>query len=243
MSLLDFWDETYIAVNSIEVNTISSVYKLLLSLLLGCVVGYERKQRGQPAGVRTFSLIAMGSTLAMILSIYVPQEYLGLKNGDPGRIAAQVVTGIGFLGAGAIIQMKGSVRGLTTAAGIWMVAAIGMAVGVGMYVIAVISTLFIMIILVWLDKIEHRANIGTELRTLNIRLNQIIHTITPYKELLDSAKVGVTRFNIEYDFEKLHTDLTLIVLIPEGADILKIIEDLRAVNSTLSISVSNQTAI
>ncbi len=100
-------------INSIEVNTVSSIFKLCLSLILGCIVGFERKRKGQMAGVRTFALIAMGATLSMILSIYVPQEYLGLKNGDPGRIAAQVVTGIGFLGAGAIIQMKGSVRGLT----------------------------------------------------------------------------------------------------------------------------------
>ena len=128
-------------INSVEVTTISSVYKLVLSMALGAVIGYERKRKGQIAGVRTFSLIAMGATLAMILSIYVPQEYLGLKNGDPGRIAAQVVSGIGFLGAGAIIQMKGSVRGLTTAAGIWMVAALGLTVGVGMYVIATVATL------------------------------------------------------------------------------------------------------
>ena len=95
----------YEDINAIEVNTIGSIYKLVLSMLLGAVVGYERKRKGQSAGVRTFSLIAMGATLAMLLSIYVPQEYMGLKNGDPGRIAAQVITGIGFLGAGAIIQM------------------------------------------------------------------------------------------------------------------------------------------
>ena len=141
------WSTIVDTLNATEVNTLSSVYKLLLSMILGCLVGYQRKKRGQTAGVRTFSLIAMGATLAMILSIYVPQEYLGLKNGDPGRIAAQVVTGIGFLGAGAIIQMKGSVRGLTTAAGIWMVATIGMAVGVGMYWISLIATLMILLVL------------------------------------------------------------------------------------------------
>ena len=118
---MDFWQNIYQAVNGIEVTTVGSIYKLLLSMVLGAVVGFERKRKGQSAGVRTFSLIAMGATLAMLLSIYVPQEYMGLKNGDPGRIAAQVVTGIGFLGAGAIIQMKGSVRGLTPppASGWW----------------------------------------------------------------------------------------------------------------------------
>ena len=90
-----------------EITTLGSIFKMLLSLALGGAIGYERKRKGQIAGVRTFALISMGATLAMILSIYVPQEYLGLKNGDPARIAAQVITGIGFLGAGAIIQMKG----------------------------------------------------------------------------------------------------------------------------------------
>ena len=73
----------YDSINAIEINTIGSIFKLVLSMLLGAVVGYERKRKGQPAGVRTFSLIAMGATLAMLLSIYVPQEYMGLKNGAP----------------------------------------------------------------------------------------------------------------------------------------------------------------
>ena len=135
----ELWQQAYDAVNAVEVTTFSSVYKLLLSLVLGSCVGLERKRKGQTAGLRTFALISMGATLSMILSIYVPQEYLGLKNGDPGRIAAQVITGIGFLGAVAIIQGKGSVRGLTTAAGIWMVAAIGLAVGVGLYAVATVA--------------------------------------------------------------------------------------------------------
>ena len=118
-------------ISDTEVTTTSAIFKLMLSLLLGGIVGFERKRKGQVAG----------ATLAMIISIYIPQVYLGLKNGDPGRVAAQVITGVGFLGAGAIIQTKGSIRGLTTAAGIWMVAALGLAVGVGLYVIAVISTI------------------------------------------------------------------------------------------------------
>lgn len=115
-------ESIYHDIMSPDVNVAGAVFKLLLSMLLGAAIGFERRRKGQIAGLRTFSLIAMGATLAMLISIYIPQEYLGLKNGDPGRIAAQVVSGVGFLGAGAIIQMKGSVRGLTTAAGIWMTA-------------------------------------------------------------------------------------------------------------------------
>ena len=132
---------------SIDVNIVNSSIRLVLALILGALVGTERKHKGQVAGIRTFALISMGACLAMILSIYVPQEYMGLKNGDPGRIAAQVITGIGFLGAGAIIQMKGSVRGLTTAAGIWMMATIGMTVGVGLYILSFAAYLMLVLFL------------------------------------------------------------------------------------------------
>src|SRR5574344_561219 len=145
----DILQNIYAAIMASEITPMGATFKLLLSLFLGSVVGFERKRKGQMAGLRTFALISMGATLAMILSIYIPQEYLGLKNGDPGRIAAQVITGIGFLGAGAIIQMRGSVRGLTTAAGIWVSAAIGMGVGAGLYVISIIATICVLFILSW----------------------------------------------------------------------------------------------
>ena len=83
-------------ISDTEVTTTSAIFKLMLSLLLGGIVGFERKRKGQVAGARTFALISMGATLAMIISIYIPQVYLGLKNGDPGRVAAQVITGGGF---------------------------------------------------------------------------------------------------------------------------------------------------
>lgn len=80
-------------INAIEVTPASSVFKLFLSLILGSCVGFERKRKGQIAGIRTFALISMGSTLAMILSIYVPQEYMSLKNGDPGRLSPEPLFG------------------------------------------------------------------------------------------------------------------------------------------------------
>ena len=91
------WAEFCIAINSVEVNPASAIFRLGLSLILGSVVGFERKRKGQIAGVRTFALISLGATLAMLISIYVPQEYMDAKNSDPGRIAAQVITGIGFI--------------------------------------------------------------------------------------------------------------------------------------------------
>lgn len=234
------WEYVYNAVNSIEVNTVGSVYKLLLSMLLGATIGYERKRKGQTAGVRTFSLISMGATLAMILSIYVPQEYMGLKNGDPGRIAAQVVTGIGFLGAGAIIQMKGSVRGLTTAAGIWMVAALGMSVGVGMYVLATIATLLILFILVHLEHIERRLSVGSESRIIRVTVGAIVTDINPYREAMRAHHVNLTNYYLDFDYEAKSTRLSLVVLAKEPVDYISLFEDINRIYPTMSLGVSNQ---
>jgi len=236
-------EQIYRAVNAVEVNTVGSVYKLVLSMLLGAVVGYERKRKGQSAGVRTFSLISMGATLAMLLSIYVPQEYMGLKNGDPGRIAAQVITGIGFLGAGAIIQMKGSVRGLTTAAGIWMVAIIGMAVGLGMYWLSLVASLLILFILVQLERIEEYISRGSESRIIRIRVGSIIEDIAPYREVLRSHRIKLANFYIDYDYDAAETALNLVCLVRETTDYIELFSQFRKLNPTKSIGLANQLTI
>jgi len=236
-------EQIYHAVNAVEVNTVGSVYKLVLSMLLGAVVGYERKRKGQSAGVRTFSLISMGATLAMLLSIYVPQEYMGLKNGDPGRIAAQVITGIGFLGAGAIIQMKGSVRGLTTAAGIWMVAIIGMAVGLVMYWLSLVASLLILFILVQLERIEEYISRGSESRIIRIRVGSIIEDIAPYREVLRSHRIKLANFYIDYDYDAAETALNLVCLVRETTDYIELFSQFRKLNPTKSIGLANQLTI
>lgn len=234
-----FWND----INSAEVTTSSAIFKLVVSMALGSAVGWERKQKGQSAGIRTFSLICMGATLAMLISIYVPQVYLGLKNGDPGRIAAQVISGIGFLGAGAIIQMKGSVRGLTTAAGIWMVAAIGMAVGLGLYLLAIAATLLILVILHIVERIEHRVAMGAESRIIRLRLSGIVTDLDSYRLILKRHNVSLTNLYVEYEYDQNITRLNLIVLFKESTDYIEIFEELRKLNHTQAISLANQTSI
>lgn len=237
--LSSLWQSFYDTVNGVEVNSVSAVYRLLLSMLLGSVVGYERKRKGQSAGVRTFSLIAMGATLAMLLSIYVPQEYLGLKNGDPGRIAAQVLSGIGFLGAGAIIQMKGSIRGLTTAAGIWMVATIGLAVGVGMYWVSIIATALILFILVQLERIEHRISLGSESRIIRLKLDGIVTDIAVYRSAMAARNVVLVNYFVEYDYADSQTSLNLVVLSKETVDYIALFTVFEKLYPTRSITLTN----
>lgn len=223
-----------------EITTLGSIFKMLLSLALGGAIGYERKRKGQIAGVRTFALISMGATLAMILSIYVPQEYLGLKNGDPARIAAQVITGIGFLGAGAIIQMKGSVRGLTTAAGIWMAAAIGMSVGVGMYVIAVVSTLLILATLILFERYERRINLVRETKFLRIVVSGGMPDVVPYKQLLKRHHIHLMDEFVDVDYRQNTATLSFVILLRDQCDYREFLDEIAAINNTLSISLSNE---
>ena len=123
------------------------VIRLLVATVLGALIGFEREYHAKEAGVRTHLLVALGACLFMILSIYgfdfmLDKDHVSF---DPSRIASQVVTGIGFIGAGTIILQKQMVRGLTTAAGLWVTAAIGLACGTGMYVIAGITTAIVLI--------------------------------------------------------------------------------------------------
>ena len=116
------------------------VGRLALAAALGMVIGIERTYRAKTAGIRTHFLVALGSALFMIVSRY------GFDGtGDPGRVAAQIVSGIGFLGAGTIIMPKHVVHGLTTAAGMWVAAGIGMASAAGLYAVAVISTVLALV--------------------------------------------------------------------------------------------------
>lgn len=234
--LLQIWAQ----LTAVDINMPQALFKLLVSCLLGAAIGLERKRKGQPAGLRTFSLIAMGSTLAMLVSIYVCQQYVGLKNGDPGRIAAQVITGVGFLGAGAIIQMKGSVRGLTTAAGIWMSSIIGLAVGVGMYVVATVATLLILFILVKLETIEHRHIMGSESRIIKMKLGCICTDMTPYDSVLTAHGITLVKTYVDYDYTAPATRMNLVVLLKETTDYMLLFQQLSAVGPTESITLSNQ---
>ena len=125
------------------------VFSVILAVVLGAVVGLERELRGKAAGLRTNVLICLGAAVFTIIS-----ERMAGGQDSITRIAAQIVTGVGFLGAGAVIQDRGGIHGLTTAATIWLVASVGMACGAKLYLLAVISTLIAIVVLVGLGQLE-----------------------------------------------------------------------------------------
>lgn len=137
---------------------LDAVFKMALAVLFSGVIGYEREHSHRPAGFRTHILVAVGSALVMMTSGYVFNEYAGLGTFDPTRLGAQVISGIGFLGAGTILREGFSVKGLTTAASLWAVSCIGLAVGAGYYTGALVSTIVIYLTLNTFKRFVIRGN-------------------------------------------------------------------------------------
>lgn len=165
-----------------EVNLLSITLRLLLALILGGAIGFERGRRGRAAGFRTHIVVCLGAAMATMTGQFII-EYLGMA-GDPARLGAQVISGIGFLGVGTILVTgKSQVRGLTTAAGLWSTAVVGLSVGIGFYEAAIICTLFLcfaMIVLHHLDNIffGNRADIDVYIEIADVRhINKILKEI------------------------------------------------------------------
>lgn len=145
--------------------------RIIVSVVFSGLVGLEREFHGRAAGLRTHILVGVGSTLFMITSILVGLNYGPEGAVDPSRIAANVVTGIGFLGAGAIIRYGASIRGLTTAASVWAIAAIGLATGAGLYVAAGLTTVIVLSVLI-LSRLEERMELKQAGRKLFVKISR-----------------------------------------------------------------------
>jgi putative Mg2+ transporter-C (MgtC) family protein len=197
---MEYLDKLLEAATSTEITSYSATLRLIFSFLMGVIIGIERQYRRQEAGLRTFTLICLGSTVAMLVSVWIPQSYAGVLSGDPGRIAAQVLTGIGFLGAGAIIQSHGSIHGLTTAACIWVVAIIGLAVGAGMYIPAFITTLLTVSVLVSLERLEKRMFLDGVNKILTINCSTSEPDLRSMRQALEAQKVYIVTTSYEHNY-------------------------------------------
>ena len=137
---------------------VQMIVRLLFAALLGGVVGIERELHEKAAGFRTHILVCIGSCVIMLTSMHLFDVYNGIASVDPGRIAAQVVSGIGFLGAGTIIRSRVSVAGLTTAASLWSIAGVGLAVGSGLFIMSAFATVLILSSLLVLSKVHDKVS-------------------------------------------------------------------------------------
>lgn len=171
--------------------------RILMSCLLGGIIGFEREySRNRPAGFRTHILVCMGSCLTMVIVHFLITAYEGQINIDPTRMAGQVVSGIGFLGAGAILRHGASVKGITTAASIWIVAGVGLACGVGFYTGAILATILIWAVLMYLKGVENRFTRKKKPRLLEVEGDAEKQLIIPLNDLLKEFKIAVKSMEV-----------------------------------------------
>ncbi|NLY17774.1 MAG: MgtC/SapB family protein [Clostridiaceae bacterium] len=185
--------------------------RLFVAAILGGIVGIERENQKRAAGLRTHILVSLGSALVMVTSEYMFKAYSGLTDIDPARLGAQVISGIGFLGAGTIIKQGTSVRGLTTAASLWAVACIGLATGTGFYTAAVIAAAIVFLTLVFLRKFENiliRKSKTTP--EIMIRMDNKPGKLGEVASYIGKSGANITNVEIETDDEdKLIVNFTL----------------------------------
>ncbi len=215
------------------------IIRLLIAAALGSVIGFDRERLSWAAGLRTHMLVCVGSALVMIVSAYGFQDVVG-KPGialDPSRMAAQVVSGIGFLGAGSILLRGEVIRGLTTAASLWSVAAVGLAVGGGLYIAAAAATLIILIILAGLKPLEKRFFIARQRREVRLVVRRGAMTFQMFGQLLDKGTAQIEQFVVEQnanDAEIEEVTVALLRMLPSEFD--AILNKLKAVPDVHEVS-------
>jgi putative Mg2+ transporter-C (MgtC) family protein len=224
------------------ITEIDMVIRLGLGFLAGAIIGFERSSRHQIAGLRTHILISVGATLLMLLSIWLPQEFNAMKNGDPGRIAAQVVSGIGFLGAGAIVRLGNSIKGLTTAASLWLIAAVGLAIGAGMFIAAAATEAISLFTLIGLELFEKRFFPTERNKMLELYYKHSANPDTAAAlEVLKGFGVRSQSMDVTQGGNGgKNTRLRLLVSIPEAVDISRLAKSLKAAGDVARIEIKEK---
>jgi putative Mg2+ transporter-C (MgtC) family protein len=199
--------------------------RLALALVLGGMIGFEREMHSQPAGLRTHMVVALGAALLMLLSIDMAKLR---PEADPGRIAAQVVSGIGFLGAGAILRFGMSVKGLTTAACLWTAAGIGMGIGAGYYVGAIAATLLTLMTTFLVDKFERIYIGGRAYKKFVIHAKDASGTVERTEAILLRRTIKVKQIGIQKDLLEHKVQITITGICPIDADLEAITREISA---------------
>jgi putative Mg2+ transporter-C (MgtC) family protein len=212
----------------------TTVLRLILAFVLGGIIGFERQHRKKTAGLKTHVLVCLGSCLVTVLSINLYAGVQGLTNADPARLAAQVVSGIGFLGAGAIIKEGPTIRGLTTAASLWVVASVGLAAGAGAFTGAIVTTVLVVLSLEVLPKIDKLYNREPSVSNLIIHSIEKPGQIGRIGSCLGSQGVSISQINIE-DAEAGKIVIYMTVKMPERVGLDQVIPDLAGIDGILSI--------
>jgi putative Mg2+ transporter-C (MgtC) family protein len=218
--------------------------RLVLALFLGGLIGFEREVSSHAAGLRTHILVCVGSALVMLLSMYGFSAFVNEVNVriDPSRLAAQVISGIGFLGAGTIMFNGRSITGLTTAASLWVVAGIGLAIGAGFYYPAVLACFMVLISLWILNKVEHKYFNGKKVRVLKIQAIDQPGTLGLITTILGKRKIDIKQIKLEESEDSSkenHVQITFHVTIPKPSVIGLVLEETNQIQGVTGVAIEN----
>ena len=226
MTFIELYNDLF----SADITWYSSLARILLSFLMGMALGLERRKRNPFLGMRTLIVITVSSTLLMILSIYMGTK-IATINGDPSRIAAQVVSGIGFLGAGTIILHGMNIKGLTSSAIIWGAAAIGLAVGAGLIFPALFTVFVLLVLIILLEKIEERFFPLEISKKLELTFNNKTIDVKQIETILRKNNFFVTNVDINSDLIHDVIVITFYIKLPQSFDIFETMEDVKAIGT------------
>lgn len=225
------------------------ILRLILAIIVGGLVGYEREYKNRPAGFRTHILVCVGATVISMIQLYSVQETTNMiirqpvlasaLKADIGRLGAQVITGVGFLGAGTIMHDKGSVKGLTTAASLWVVACVGLAVGLGYYFLVVASAASIFLVLATLKQVEARFFQRSKIQKLEVQYENRVELVTHMEEYFSGKNIKVQNieFELEEDEDSPHKKSLYTILVPRHVKASEIIRDLGLCEGIMKITI------
>lgn len=215
------------------------IFRLTLACILGGLIGLERESLNRPAGLRTYTLVCVGSALAMVVSLEMYFQYYQTVNADPGRIAAQVISGIGFLGAGTIMREGATVRGLTTAAGLWVVACIGLAVGAGLYIPAIATTILILFILIYFIRFEQKFTGMREYKGILLVVEDKPGKIGAIGSVLGDMGISIKNIQLSRLENEEDLEIELLIQLPPNIMISQVIHELSTLTGLKNIDRLN----
>jgi len=210
--------------------------RLLMAAVLGAAVGWQRERHAQPAGLRTHTILVVGSTLAMLLSINLARQY-SVVSQDPARLAAQVISGIGFLGAGAILREGLTVKGLTTATSLWTMAIVGLAVGDGYFLVAAVVTAFLLVALSTMYWFERRYIHGSVTIFITLKAEDRVGLIDEVKQVLTQKSRRIDAMSVRRNLEDRNISIDVTMESRESDTSSRLVDELADIKGVRSFKV------
>lgn len=211
--------------------------KFLISILLGGLIGWEREQHNQPAGLKTHIILCVGATLITIVSINMSRDLGDARLTDPTRIAAQIVSGIGFLGGGAILRLGANVRGLTTAACIWTVTGVGMAVGAGYYFPAIITIVLMLMTLQFFGLLEKVFLKRRRYKEMTLTARTSPDLLGSVEKVLSANRISIKNIEVTREFAEPNVELRALVTLPERLNLHKVSDEIFQIPGAIRFEI------